>query len=282
MIPILGGLGAAVAWTIATMCSSRSSRVIGAASAVAWVMVVGFVISVPLALAAGIPKDLWGAPGLWLALSACGNVAGLLLAYAAMRRGQVALVAPLISTEGAIAAAIAIVAGESVRPAVAGAVSLIIVGVVLSSVSRGAPPPNVGGQVRAPVLALAAATVFGVGLYATARAGVALPSSWVVSSARLVGAVGVALPLACRGQLLLSRGVVPLLVASGACEVLGFYSYISGSRHGIAVAAVLASQFASFSVVASYVLFGERLARLQLAGVAVVVIGVTLLSTLQA
>lgn len=282
MIPILGGLGAAVAWTIATLCSSRSSKVIGAASAVAWVMVVGFVISVPLAVAGGIPKGLYGEPGLWLALSGCGNVAGLLLAYAAMRRGQVALVAPLISTEGAIAAVIAIAAGESVRPAVAGAVSLIVIGVVLSSISRGTPAPTAASQARAPAFALAAAMVFGVGLYATARAGVALPSTWVVSSARLVGAVGVALPLASRGQLLLRRGVVPLLVASGACEVLGFYAYISGSRHGIAVAAVLASQFASFTVVASYVLFGERLARLQLAGVAIVVIGVTLLSTLQA
>lgn len=282
MIAILGGLGAALAWTVATVCSSRSSRVIGAGSAVAWVMLVGLVISVPLAVAGGIPVAISGAPGAWLALSGCGNVAGLLLAYAALRRGQVALVAPLLSTEGAVAAVIAIAAGESVQPAVAGAISLIVIGVALSSLPGETLSPTAAAEARAPTLAVAGAMFFGVSLYATARAGSALPSVWVVSSARLVGAVVVALPLLCRGQLRLTRRIFPLVVASGTCEVLGFYAYIWGSRHGIAVAAVLASQFASFSVVASYVVFRERLARPQLAGVAIVVIGVALLSTLQA
>jgi drug/metabolite transporter (DMT)-like permease len=102
-----------------------------------------------------------------------------------------------------------------------------------------------------------------------------------VLSARLVGAVAVALPLFSRGRLLLKRRVIPLVVASGSCEVLGFYAYISGSKHSIAIAAVVASQFASLAVIASYVLFRERLARTQLTGVAIVVIGVTLLSALQ-
>ena len=41
--------------------------------------------------------------------------AGLLLSYHALRIGQVGLVAPLVSTEGAIAAVIAMFAGESLR-----------------------------------------------------------------------------------------------------------------------------------------------------------------------
>src|SRR5205807_2483306 len=85
MIAILGGLGAAVAWTVAIVCSSRSSRVIGPAAVVAWVMLVGLVITAPLAAATGIPHGLYGRPALWLALSAGGNVAGLLLVYGAIR-----------------------------------------------------------------------------------------------------------------------------------------------------------------------------------------------------
>jgi drug/metabolite transporter (DMT)-like permease len=282
MIAILGGLGAAVAWTVAIVCSSRSSRVIGPAPVVAWVMLVGLVITVPLAAPTGIPHGLDGRPALWLALSAGGNVAGLLLVYAAIRVGQVALVAPLISTEGAIAALIAIVAGESVAPAAAGAITMIAVGVALSSI----PVDEVGAvadanPMRAPMLALGGAMFFGVSLYATARAGGALPWPWVVLSARLVGAVAVALPLACRGRLVLKRRVVPLVLASGLCEVLGFYAYIAGSQHGIAITAVLASQSAPLAVIAGYVLFRERLARTQLTGVAVVVLGVTLLSALR-
>ena len=72
------------------------------------------------------------------------------------------------------------------------------------------------------------------------------------------------------------------VVASGLAEVAGFYSYTLGSRHGLAIAAVLSSQFAVLALAASYVLFGERLSRVQLAGVACVVVGVAALTALTA
>ena len=50
MIAILGGLGAAVAWAISTLCSSRSSRMIEPTSVAAWIMLVGLVIAVPPAV----------------------------------------------------------------------------------------------------------------------------------------------------------------------------------------------------------------------------------------
>jgi drug/metabolite transporter (DMT)-like permease len=64
--------------------------------------------------------------------------------------------------------------------------------------------------------------------------------------------------------------------------VAGFALFALGARHGIAVSAVLASQFAAISAIAAYVLFHERLARLQLAGVVAIVCGVTVLTVLQA
>ena len=51
---------------------------------------------------------------------------------------------------------------------------------------------------------------------------------------------------------------------------------------GIAVAAVLSSQFAALAGIAAYGLFGERLSRIQLAGVVTVVVGVAVLSALRA
>jgi drug/metabolite transporter (DMT)-like permease len=75
---------------------------------------------------------------------------------------------------------------------------------------------------------------------------------------------------------------MPFVVAAGICEVLGFYSYTAGARHGIAVAAVLASQFATIAAVGAYFLFHERLNRIQLAGVSSVILGVALLSALRA
>ena len=88
----------------------------------------------------------------------------------------------------------------------------------------------------------------------------------------------VALPLIARRNLMLTRRAVPLVLASGVCEVAGFASYAAGSRHGIAVSAVLASQFAALSAIGGYFLFRERLTRLQLAGVGAIVVGVAVLS----
>ena len=61
-----------------------------------------------------------GGPELgWLVVAGGGNVVGLLLVYGALRVGKVSIVAPIISTEGAIAAVLAVAAGEAigVRPA---------------------------------------------------------------------------------------------------------------------------------------------------------------------
>jgi drug/metabolite transporter (DMT)-like permease len=283
VIAVLGGLGAAVAWAISTLCSSRSSRLIEPVVVVAWVMLVGLVLTAPIALAEGVPSSLDWSSGGWLALSGAGNVVGLSFTYAALRRGQVALVAPLVSTEGAIAAVIALLAGETLAVGVGLTLAVIAVGVGLSAMpaveeAEEAPATHA----RAVTLAVLAALCFGASLYATARAGNELPSAWVVLSARVIGAVALALPLAVLGRMRLPRRVVPLVVTSGVCEVLGFFSFTAGARHGIAIAAVLSSQFASLSGLTAYFLFRERLSRVQLAGVCTVIAGVAVLSALRA
>jgi drug/metabolite transporter (DMT)-like permease len=283
MIAVLGGVGAALAWAISTLCSSRSSRLLHPLSVVSWVMVVGLLVAAPAAAVDGIPRGLHGAALAWLALAGVGNVAGLTLSYYALRVGQVAVVAPLISTEGAMAALIALLAGETLEPAVGVVLAVIATGICLASI----PPAGAHRTARAHhrisvLLAGVTALTFGASLYATARAGGQLPSSWVVLAARLVGALGLAVPLALRGRLRLTAAAAPLVVASGLCEVLGFYSFILGARHGIAIAAVLSSQFAALSVLGAYLLFGERLSRTQLTGVAVVIGGVAVLSALEA
>ena len=79
----------------------------------------------------------------------------------------------------------------------------------------------------------------------------------------------------------MSRRLAPLVIASGVGEVAGFFAFTAGARHGIAVAAVLSSQWATIAAVAAYVLFRERLGRIQLIGVVVVIAGVALLSALR-
>ncbi len=284
MIAILGGLGAAAAWALSTLCSSRSSRMIAPSSVVAWMMLVGLLITIPAAAASGVPSRLGAGSGAWLVVSGVGNVGGLVLTYSALRIGQVTLVAPLVSTEGAVAAVIAVIAGEPLAPGVAVTLGAIVAGVWLASgpetpARDAAAPPR---PTYAVLLAMAAALAFGASLYATGRAGAELPVSWVVLSARAIGAVALALPLALAGRLEITRRAAPLVAASGVCEVLGFYSFTTGARHGIAVAAVLASQVGGLAALGAYFAFGERLSRKRTLGVCTMLAGVAVLSALRA
>jgi len=283
VIAVLGGLGAAAAWAISTLCSSRSSRILDPPSVVAWMMLVGLAVCAPLAAAGGVPARLNSASAGWLVLSGAGNVGGLMITYRALRIGQVALVAPLVSTEGAVAAIIAVGAGEALRPAVGAALGLAALGLCVAAIPRGGlERARRTRHLESVLLAAAAALAFGTSLYATARAGAELPSAWVVLAARAVGTGALLVPLALAGRLRLARSAVPLIVASGLCEVAGFFAYTAGARHGIAIAAVLASQVGALAAVGGYLLFGERLGRVQLAGVTTVLVAVALISGLQA
>jgi len=279
VIAVLGGLGAAFCWAGALLTASRATRLIGPPAVLAWVMLTGFVVVVPAALASGIPEELGARELGWLVLAGAGNVVGLRFNYAALRVGMVSLVGPISSTEGAIAALIAVAAGETLGAGVGLTLVVIAAGVALAAV---VPSGSSGDPRRTVLLAGFAAVWFGVGLYATARVSDELPLLWAVMPARVVGVAAFTVPLALTRRLTLTRAALPLVVASGLCEVGGFASYALGSRHGIAVAAVLASQFAAVAAVAAYVLFHERLTRLQLAGVVAILVGVAALTALQA
>jgi drug/metabolite transporter (DMT)-like permease len=282
---ILGGLGAALAFATATLCSSRSTRMIGEAPVLGWVMVVGLLAVAPFLVLGPGPGPLDRATVGWLVVAGIGNAGGLLLAYRALRFGQVGIVAPIVSTEGAITAVIALLAGESLSIAVWATLAVIAAGIVLSATHEGdASGPGAVSRAdarHAALFAVGAALAFGVSLYGTGRLSGDLPVAWLVLPARLTGVVAVALPLLVAGRLSLTRRAAPLVAAAGLCEVLGFVSFTLGARDGIAVAAVLASQFAAIAAIVAFVLFGERLARVQVAGVAAIVAGVGVLSALQ-
>ncbi|HYU04065.1 MAG TPA: EamA family transporter [Jatrophihabitantaceae bacterium] len=282
MTPILGGLLAACLFATATLCSSRSSRLIPPSSVLAWVMLVGLVVTVPTVGLAAAPVGVGAAEVGWLVVAGSGNVAGLLLAYSALRLGKVSIVAPVLSTEGAVAAVISVATGESIETASACLLLLIVVGVVLAAAAPDAIVTAPGSRLRPFVLAALAAGAFGTSLYATGHVSASLPLPWVILPARLIGVVGVTLPLLAAGRLRLTRRAAPLVVAGGLCEVLGFGAYALGARDGLAVAAVLASQFAGIAAISAFAFFRERLTRLQLSGVAIVAVGVALLSAVRA
>jgi uncharacterized membrane protein len=260
---------------------------IGPLSVLGWVMAVGFVAAIgPALLASPVDLDLPEVAG--LVVVGLSHNLGLLLAYAALSIGRVSIVAPIVATEGALAALLSIGLGEPLAVPTAILLGAIAVGVVLAASERSADRPRASATEpartrRAALLALSAALTFSVGLVLAGRLGAAgMPPSWVMAVSRTVGVLLIVLPLLLTRRFRLTRPAVPLVVLAGVLEVVGGAVYVVAASQGVAVAAVLSSQFAAIAAVAAFVLFGERLQRLQLAGVVLIAIGITALAALQA
>ena len=296
VIAIIGGLGAAVLWAAATLCSSRSSRMLGSRVVLAWVMIVGVLVGLPIAVVSPSPATFEPSTVALLGLAGISYVVGLQLTYAALRIGKVSVVAPIVATEGAVAALIAVALGDQIGTIAGVMLAVIASGVVLSTLEPGrtdvaagdfdlvadtidAPAGERPGDARrAALLAAAAALFFGVGLVAAGRSASLVPVAWVALSARLVGLVVVVIPLILQRRLWLTRAALPLLVIAGVGEIIGSMLSAWGSRDSIATSAVMGSQFAAVAAVAAYFLFRERLGRRQIAGVVMIVAGVTVLA----
>lgn len=274
---ILGGLGAAVCWATGTVAAAHAARRIGPLPTLAGIMLVGLVIAAPLVAVSGAPSGLGVRAGGWLALAGLGNVFGLLLDYTAFRIGKVGIVAAVASTEGAVAALLAILYGERIHTFPLLLLLVVAVGAATATLAPD-PTPAIAPR-RAALLAAGAAGCFGLSLFATARVSATLPLPWALLPPRFFGVLIITAPLAARRSLGRIAPALPAVLLSGCCEVGGFASYAWGSRADVAVASVLSAQFAAIAALAAFALWRERLGHVQIAGVAVVVAGVAVLAT---
>jgi drug/metabolite transporter (DMT)-like permease len=274
---------------------------LGSRVVLAWVMIVGVIVGLPLAVVSPGPATLEPSTLALLGLAGVCYVVGLQLTYAALRVGKVSIVAPIVATEGAVAALISVALGDRIGVVAALMLAVIVGGVVLSTLEPGktdvpagdfdlladaldepsestAPVEHPVDARRTALLAVGAALVFGVGLVAAGKSASLVPIAWVALSARLVGIVAVVVPLILQRRLRVTRVALPLVLVAGVGEVFGSMLSAWGSRDSIAITAVMGSQFAAFAAVAAYFLFRERLGRVQLAGVIIIVAGVTVLA----
>ena len=290
MSPLIAGVLTAFAFASSTMTSARASRLAGPAPVLAGVMLVGAILVTPVALTlAPLPVAPPVAVGTIViaALGGIANIVGLLFVYAALRIGTVGTVSTIASTEGALAAVISVVAGQALAPGAGIVLVAIAVGVALAAsgggreIEEGVPVPR-RQALRAAGLAGIAACIFGYGLFLTGSISDQLPPAWVVLPGRLIGVAALAVPLLVLGRLRLPGAAVPYVVATGISEVVGFSTFAIGAGSDTALTAVLASMFAPIAAVAAFVLFRERLARIQVLGIALVVLGVALLGWLSA
>lgn len=280
MIALLGGLIAACAWGLSTILAGRASRQIGAESTLGWVGIGGAALITPIAIWYGLPDGTTWVDWALVLVGAIGSVVGLRFTYRALSMGKVGVVVAITSTEGAIASVIAVALGASIG--VASALGLILASAGVAAVGLGRHEDDTVEMVRdnrrAAVNAGAAAVIFGTSLYVSGDIGKRVGPPWVVFAARWLGILVMAVPLIATRRFGTARPAVWFGLAAGLLESTGFLGFLWGARESVAISAVMATQYATVATLISWVVLRERLSRLQLAGVGVVVLGVIILS----
>jgi drug/metabolite transporter (DMT)-like permease len=283
MIGALGGLAAACLWGSQNALNSRVSRHVEPLTALFFALLAGLVTVLPVAIALGPPVGATPADWLWAGLAAVCAMVGLGCLFAALRRAPLALVLPIASAQGAVAAGLSVLDGESLSPLRATSLLVVVAGIL--AVAGGRQPANgapmtgaaMHGAIGAAIwLAIGTCLVIGLELFALGKASAGLGPTFVIVVLRGGGLVVVtATFLVSRRAPRASTPQVGRLALAATLENLGFAAYAIGTtRAGIAVPAVLASQFSVVGALIGVTRFHERLTRRQVAGVVAIALGV--------
>lgn len=277
MIAVALALAASLSWGIADFGGGIGARRVQ----IVWVLVVsqaaGLALVGLLALAT-LPQPPSGRELAWGVFGGAMGAVGLGSFYRALAVGTMGIVGPISATGAIVPLAYGLARGE--HPSVLQGVGIVaaVGGVVAASLEP--LPERTGRKLATGVgLALLAALGFGasiLGLNRVSQAGVV----WGTLTLRLT-----VVPLVCLAALLLRpssarlRASLPILVAAGLFDTGANLLYGSSARHGlISVVSVLGSLYPVVLVVLARFVLAERIARPQLAGVALALTGVALIS----
>jgi drug/metabolite transporter (DMT)-like permease len=274
---VLLALSASLIWGFADFGAGAATRrlpvfVVAAVSQTAGLLVVAAIV---LASAHAAPSRRQFA---WAVFAGVVGVVGLSFFYRALAMGTMGVIGPITATAAIVPVAYGLGRGERPSTLQGIGVGLAVVGVIAASFE----PPQDGRRRQIGVgvgFALAAAFAFGwslVGLSRAAPGGVA----WATLTMR-AAAVPIAVLLAFtlkHHAPVLPRGWL-LLIGVGIADVGATLLYAEATRKGLlSVVGVLSSLYPIVIVVLARVLLAERIARPQLAGVAVALAGVALIS----
>ena len=272
MLTVVLGLGTALLWGLPDVPLAVAVRRVGATAVLAGSLLFGTVLVAPVGLFVDTPE--WTERGLLLA-AATGilTASAYGLAYNAFARAPVSIVTPIISCEGAAAAAIAIAAGEHLSTGMAILLACCVLGVVLvGTAGRTAERVSTTGV----MIAVVGALVWGLVLYLAAKTTDELGAYWGFFTVRVVATL-------CLVPWLFQRRIrdgirseprrILIWAAGDTGGNLCFYA--AASTGPVALASVLGAQFATFGTLAGVIWLHERLKTHQWVGVAIVIAAVT-------
>ncbi|MBK5305687.1 MAG: EamA family transporter [Frankiaceae bacterium] len=270
-------------WGLSDFLGGTASRRLPVASVLGLSQLTALVLLVPLAVATGAldaPRD-YAVPA---AIAGAVGICALGMFFRALSIGTMGVVAPVAALGVAVPVVVGLARGESPSAWQLAGIVVAVVGVVLASgpelSGRGA------GGATALLLAGGAAVGFGVVLLLVAQAS-AGDSGAVVMTLLTMRLTAVALLCVLllavarrRGWgLQVGRADWRIIASIGVFDVAANGTYAVASRSSlVSVASVLASLYPVVTALLAYRIHGERLRRIQVAGVASALVGVALLA----
>jgi drug/metabolite transporter (DMT)-like permease len=276
LLALLSALMVGGADFLGGITSRRARPVVVAATS----QVLGLSVAVPIAL-------VWWADELRtrdVTLALAGGIAvgtGFVLFYGAMAGGLISLAAPVAAVVGAVLpVAVGFVRGERPGVAAVAGVALALGAIAIVAIAPTPSAPGTDAAARAVVLAAAAGFCFGFFFLFFAGidedAGLAPLPIYRVGSAAILVAVAAAM----RVHVTEARPVARRALAISTLEVLATVPLLLALQRGpLVIAAVVASLYPVTTVILARGLLHERLSRPQLAGVALALVAVVLVST---
>ena len=278
---IVLGLLAALLWGVPDVPLAVAVRRVGELPVLVWSLAIGTLAVLPIVVATGAPHLTTRGIGLAIAAAAV-TVPAYLTAFTAFQTCPVSVVTPILSCEGAAAAVIAVIFGEQLSFALAIFLGVAVVGVVLVGLSGG---DQGRAHARGVAFVCLAALIWGVVLALGAPVARELGVWWGFLLVRIFALLfALALALGTRRGPALGPALrrEPWRIAAWGLGDAGAYLcfYLAAHRGPVAVASVLAAQFAVFGALSGVLLLNERLRARQWLGIAVVLVAVSAIATI--
>ncbi|MGN6170229.1 MAG: EamA family transporter [Solirubrobacteraceae bacterium] len=276
---IVLGLLAALLWGVPVVPLAVAVRRVGELPVLVWSLAIGIVATLPIVAATGAPHLTTRGIGIAIAAAAV-TVPAYLTAFTAFQTCPVSVVTPILSCEGATAAVIAVIFGEQLGAALVFSLALAVLGVVLVGIGGG---DNQSAHARGVAFVCLAALIWGVVLALGAPVSRELGVWWGFLLVRVFALlIALALVLGTGRGPALTPAIrrEPWRIAIWGLGDAGAYLcfYLAAHRGPVAVASVLAAQFALFGALSGVLLLGERLRIHQWLGVAIVLAAVSAIS----
>ena len=275
------GLVAAVMWGGTDFLVGLNARAVGVKRAVYFGQALGFCIMSLLLIAfpAFILKSMSASLQVWLIGmgAAVLTVSGALALSKAFALGKASIVAPLVTSYGVVTTLLSWAAGEQISLIQLFCIALCVLGVILSSIHSDSKIPHTTQAGSSIAYALLAAVFYGTSFWLQGH--YVLPVLGPVTMLWLAYLVGLMVLIVIVLRIEDGLKIPPLkncmtLTGASLMNLGGFSSFAWGAVAGsVSVVTVISTLSGGIAAILGYVFFKERLAKIQILGVVLVLLG---------